>query len=114
MYGWYGDYSLRDNNGELSSHLPPPPVEYITYSEYLEQHPKIIQTPEISNLTFNVSLMALSPPTVVTAPPAPEPVYCINDGILYGIAAAAAFFLFTTLVLIIVLVCCYRRLKHPK
>ena len=115
MYGWFEESTLRDSNGELSSHLLPPPVEYISYSDYLVQHPNITQTPEIKNLSFNVSLVTSSPPTIITQPPpTPEPLYCIDNRILYAIAALAAFFLFLIFILLIVLIRCYRSLKHPK
>lgn len=114
MYGWFGNSDIRNSNGELPSHGVPPPVEYITYEEYLAQHQNIDQNDELRNLTFNVTLVTSlpSPPTV--SPPPPEP-YCIDYRIFYGIAALAGFFLAMFVIVLIILLCKYcRRNDQPR
>ena len=109
MYGWFGNSDIRSSNGKLPSHGVPPPVEYITFEEYLAQHHNINQNDELRNLTFNVTLMT-SPPSPPTVPPTPEP-YCIDYRIFYAIAALAGFFLAMFIIVLITLILYCRRTR---
>ena len=115
MFGWYGNFDLRDNNGELSSHTPPPPVEYITIDEYLMQHHNIMQHSDITNLTFNVTLIVS---TVVTTPiptDLPQPV-CINDTTFYVVISILSAISCVLLIALITFLCHRSRykVKQPK
>ena len=115
MYGWYGNSDLRGNNGELSSHYPPSPVDYVTHSGYLKQYESILQYFVLSNLTFNVTIITSSPnsPTIgpthiITTEPLPD---CIDPRLLYAIIAIETLLF---LVLLLALIGCYRNNKNLK
>ena len=113
MFGWYGNSDLRDNNGELSSHILPPPVEYVTFDEYLLQHNRIIQHSDIINLTFNVTLVIPSIMPTTVPPALPQPV-CINDTIFYVVISILAAFSFIFLAALIATLCCRNYRKQPQ
>lgn len=115
MFGWYGNSDIRDNNGELPSHTLPPPVEYITFDEYLMQHDNIIRYSDITNLTYNVTLLVPSDPTPTDPTASPQPL-CINTTIFYVVVSILAAFSFVLLVALIAFLCHRSRhkVKQPK
>ena len=113
MYGWFGDFGIRNNNGELLSHTVPEPVEYITYDEYLTQHQNIDQSNELKNLTFNVTLIT-SPTPLPTVPPSASEPYCFDYRIFYSVAALAGFFLAMFVFVLIILIHYCRKSSQPR
>ena len=116
MFGWYGNSDIRDNNGELPSHTLPPPVEYITFDEYLMQHDSIIRHSDITNLTYNVTLIVPSDiPTTTDPPLSPQP-FCVDNTIFYVVVSILSAFSFILLVALIAFLChrsCHKA-KQPK
>ena len=117
MFGWYGNSDVRDNNGELPSHTRPPSVEYVTFDDYLMQHDNIIRHSEITNLTYNVTLIVPSDtPTTINQPTSsPEP-FCIDNTIFYVVVSVLSGFSFILLVALIAFLChrSHHKVKQPK
>ena len=114
MFGWYGNSDIRDNNGELPSHIVPPEVEYITFDDYEMQHNNIIRHSDITNLTYNVTLIV--PMLTTTEPTSPPQPFCVNNTVFYGVVSILAAFSFILLVALIVFLChrSHHKVKQPR
>lgn len=114
MFGWYGNSDIRDSNGELPSHIVPPEVEYITFDDYEMQHNNIIRHSDITNLTYNVTLIV---PMLTTTEPTPLPQpFCVNNTIFYVVVSILGAFSFILLVALIAFLCHRSRhkVKQPR
>ena len=106
MYGWYGYFGSRDNNGELSQ--DPPPVQYVQYDE--DVFAMVAESNIFNPLTFRVNFMPTretTEPLETEAPTeaaGPSMVVIVSVAVGGGLAALV-------IVLIIVLVCVFGRKK---
>ncbi len=116
MFGWYGSSDIRDNNGELPSHTLPPEVEYITFDDYLMQHNDIIRHSDITNLTYNVTLIVPSDMPTTTDPTVPPQPFCVNNTIFYVVVSILSAFSFILLVALVAFLChrSHHKVKQPR
>ena len=116
IYGWYGEFDPRENNGEISarelSTSPPSPIQYVEYNQELFE--LVIESNEFNPLTFRVEFVPNPETTTTTTTKEPTPNGGLSMEVILGVAVGGALGGLLIL-LIIVIVCVFgRRRDKPK
>lgn len=107
LYGWYGNFDLRDNRGELTTTSEIQPVRYVTYDEALFRD--AAQSTRLEFLSFGVTLQEKDPVQPTTVDPVSPTELPIE--LIVGVGAAAVVVILVAL-LVIALICVFGRRKN--